>query len=230
MTTEVKICGLRDDTALQAALDAGADYVGFVFFARSPRNVTPAVARGLAEKARGHAKVVALLVDPDDALIEDVVTAVDPDIIQLHGAETPERVREIAGRFGRPIMKAVAVTDAADVEAALAYAGAADRILFDAKALPSEGSALPGGNGVAFDWRALAGVDGRIDFMLAGGLNPGNVAEAVRLTGARAVDVSSGVETKPGEKDADLIRRFISAAKTAKQTPERRPSSGAKDQ
>lgn len=220
MTTEVKICGLRDVAALEAALEGGADYVGFVFFARSPRNIDPPAARALAEKARGRAKIVTLLVDPDDALLADVVGTVDPDIIQLHGSETPARVGEIARRFGRPVMKAVAVDGAADVAAALVYAGAAERILFDAKPLPSEGSTLPGGNGVAFDWQALAGLDGRVDFMLAGGLTADNVAEAVRLTGARAVDVSSGVERRPGEKDPDLIRRFIRAAKTAKQTPE----------
>ncbi len=218
MTTEVKICGLRDAASLDAALDSGADYVGFVFFARSPRNVDPSAARVLADRARGRAKIVTLFVDPDDVLLAEVVGAVEPDIIQLHGSETPARVGEVARRFGRPVMKAVAVGGAADVAAALAYAGVAERILFDAKPLPSEGSALPGGNGVAFDWQALAGLEGRLDYMLAGGLNPENVAEAVRLTGARAVDVSSGVERAPGEKDPDLIRRFIRAAKTAKQT------------
>ncbi len=219
MSTEVKICGLRDEAALEAALDAGADYVGFVFFARSPRNIEPAAARALADKARGRAKIVALLVDPDDALLDNVVSAVEPDVIQLHGAETPARVGEVARRFKRKVMKAIPVGNAADVEAALAYADTADRILFDAKPLPGEAGALPGGNGVAFDWQALAGLNGKIDFMLAGGLNPENVAEAVRLTGAPAVDVSSGVESRPGEKDPQLIRRFISAAKTAKQTP-----------
>lgn len=219
MTTEVKICGLRSEAGLEAALAAGADYVGFVFFGPSPRNIAPGEARVLADKARGRAKIVALLVDPDDALLSEVVSVVDPDVIQLHGSETPARVAEIAQRFGKPVLKAVAVANAADVEAALAYAGKADRILFDAKPLPDEASALPGGNGIAFDWQALAGLDGRIDFMLAGGLNPENVAAAVRLTGAPAVDVSSGVESRPGEKDPDLIRRFISAAKTAKQTP-----------
>ncbi len=219
MTIEVKICGLRDEAALDVALAAGADYVGFVFFARSPRNILPQAARILADKARGKAKVVALFVDPDDALVAEVVETVSPDILQLHGTETPARVAEIARRFGRPVMKAVAVAGARDVQAALAYVGSADRILFDAKAAQDDTDALPGGNGVAFDWRALAGLEGRIDYMLAGGLTPGNVAEAILLTGARAVDVSSGVETRPGEKDPDLIRRFIHAAKTAKQTP-----------
>jgi phosphoribosylanthranilate isomerase len=219
MSIEVKICGLRDEAALDAALAAGADYVGFVFFARSPRNILPQAARALADKARGKAKVVALFVDPDDALLAEVVGAVAPDFVQLHGAETPARVAEIARRFGRPVMKAVAVAGAEDVQAALAYVGSADRILFDAKASQGDAGALPGGNGVAFDWQALAGLGGRVDYMLAGGLDPGNVADAIRCTGARAVDVSSGVESRPGEKDPDLIRRFIHAAKTAKQTP-----------
>jgi phosphoribosylanthranilate isomerase len=218
MTTEVKICGLRSEAALDAALAGGADYVGFVFYARSPRNIAPAEARPLAGKARGRAKIVALFVDPDDAQLAEVIDAVDPDIIQLHGAETPARVAEIAARFARPVMKAVSVAGAADVEDAIAYAGKGARILFDAKPLPGA-AALPGGNGIAFDWQALAGLEGRIDFMLAGGLNPENVGEAVRRTGARAVDVSSGVESRPGEKDPDLIRRFLHAAKTAKQTP-----------
>jgi phosphoribosylanthranilate isomerase len=219
MNTEVKICGLRSEAALDAALAAGADYVGFVFYDRSPRNISPAAARELADRARGRAKVVVLLVDPDDTLLAEVIGAVSPDIVQLHGAETPARVAEIAQRFGLPVMKAVAVTGASDVQAALAYAGNADRILFDAKAPADDTTALPGGNGVAFDWLALAGLEGRIDYMLAGGLNADNVAEAIRATGAPAVDVSSGVESRPGEKDPDLIRRFIHAAKTAKQTP-----------
>jgi phosphoribosylanthranilate isomerase len=219
MTTEVKICGLRTQGALDAALGAGADYVGFVFYARSPRNIAPSEARALANKARGHAKVVALFVDPDDALLAEVIEAVAPDIIQLHGTESPARVADIAQRFGRPVMKAVTVAGAADVQAALAYAGKADCILFDAKAPMDATGALPGGNGIPFDWQALAGLEGRIDYMLAGGLTPANVGEAIRSTGARAVDVSSGVESRPGEKDPELIRRFIHAAKTAKQTP-----------
>jgi len=218
MNTEVKICGLRSEAALDTALAAGADYVGFVFYERSPRNISPNEARLLANRARGKAKVVVLLVDPDDTLLVEVIEAVSPDIVQLHGGETPARVAEIAQRFGLPVMKAVAVAGAADVQAALAYAGKADRILFDAKPPAEDATALPGGNGVAFDWLALAGLEGRIDYMLAGGLNADNVAEAIRATGASAVDVSSGVESRPGEKDPDLIRRFIHAAKTAKQT------------
>jgi phosphoribosylanthranilate isomerase len=218
MTIEVKICGLKTEAALQAALAGGADYVDFVFHGASPRNVDLESARRLADKARGRAKIVALLVDPDDREVADVVAAAAPDLIQLHGSETPERVAEIACRFKRPVMKAVKVAGASDAEAALAYKGIADLILFDAKAPEDRKGALPGGNGVAFDWQALESVRGKLAYMLAGGLTPLNVGEAIRLTGAAAVDVSSGVESRPGEKDAELIRRFLHAAKTAKQT------------
>jgi phosphoribosylanthranilate isomerase len=217
MTVAVKICGLKTEAALDAALDGGADYVGLVFHAPSPRNVDLAQARKLADTARGRAKIVALLVDPDDAPLAEVIAAVNPDVIQLHGAETPERVGAIAQRYRRPVMKAVKVASPADAEAALSYGGTAEIILFDAKAPEDRADVLPGGNGVAFDWRALEGVRGRIGYMLAGGLTPLNVAEAIRLTGACAVDVSSGVESAPGEKDCDLIRRFLHAAKTANQ-------------
>lgn len=219
MTVEVKICGLRSEAAVDAAVAAGADYVGFVFCPPSPRHVEPAAARALADRARGRAAVVALLVDPDDALLRTVVETLSPDIIQLHGKESPARAGEIAARFRLPVLKAVAVAGPADAETAFAYASAGARILFDAKPPPVGSGSLPGGNGLAFDWTALDGISGRLDFMLAGGLNPENVADAVRLTGARAVDVSSGVESRPGEKDIGRIDRFIRAAKTAKQTP-----------
>jgi phosphoribosylanthranilate isomerase len=219
MTVAVKICGLKTEAALNAALAAGADYVGLVFHEASPRNLDLAAARRLADIARGRARVVALLVDPDDRRLEEVIAAVEPDVIQLHGAETPERVAEIAGRFGRPVLKAIKVASRADAEAALAYAGKAELILFDAKAPEGREGTLPGGNGVAFDWQSLEGVRGRIGYMLAGGLTPVNVAEAIRITGAEAVDVSSGVESRPGEKDCELIRRFLHAAKTANQVP-----------
>jgi phosphoribosylanthranilate isomerase len=218
MAVEVKICGLKTEAALEAALAAGADYVGLVFHAASPRNIDLETARGLAERARGRAKIVALLVDPDDAQLEEVVAAVEPDILQLHGSETPRRVAEVARRFGRPVLKAVKVAAADDALSALTYAGKADRILFDAKAPPGREGALAGGNGIAFDWQALSDVRGKIDYMLAGGLTPANVGEAIRLTGATAVDVSSGVESRPGVKDIELIRSFLHAAKTAKQT------------
>jgi phosphoribosylanthranilate isomerase len=169
--------------------------------------------------------VVALLVDPDDARLGEVMDAVAPDLIQLHGAESPARVAEIARVSMRPVMKAVKVETPADAEAALDYQGAAELILFDAKAPKGYDRALPGGNGITFDWRAVQGMCGRIPFMLAGGLTPLNVAEAVCLTGAAAVDVSSGVESSPGVKDAELIRRFLHAAKTAKDS--RAPGSPA---
>jgi len=218
MTVDVKICGLKTEAALEAALSGGADYVGLVFHVQSPRNLDLETARRLAEKARGRAKIVTLLVDPDDAQLAEIIRVVDPDVIQLHGSETPERVAEIAKRFKRPVMKAVKVATPADAEAAFAYS-AADVILFDAKAPEGRAGALPGGNGVAFDWQVLEGVRGKLAYMLAGGLTPLNVGEAIRRTGANAVDVSSGVESRPGEKDAELIRRFLRAAKTANQVP-----------
>ena len=215
MTTEVKICGLKTPATMAVALEAGADYVGLVFFPPSPRTLDVAVARPLAEMARGQARIVALTVDPDDALVDAIAAELRPDVIQLHGSETPARATEIKQRTGCTVMKAVKVATAVDAEAAFTYAapkGPCDMILFDAKA-PKD-AVLPGGNGLTFDWRALEGVAGRLDYMLSGGLTPDNVAEAVRLTGARAVDVSSGVESAPGIKDAARIRAFLKAAKT----------------
>jgi len=211
MTTKVKICGLKTQVALDAALAGGADYVGLVFFPPSPRNVAPAAARALADKARGRAKIVALMVDPDDALIDTVVASAAPDLLQLHGEETPERAADIRSRWGRPVMKAIKVETGEDARAALRYRAAADLILFDARA-PTD-STRPGGNGAPFDWRTLLGVKDQVPFMLSGGLTPDNVAEAIRATGAVIVDVSSGVESSPGEKDPELIRRFLRAAK-----------------
>jgi phosphoribosylanthranilate isomerase len=210
-TAKVKICGLKTAAALEAALAGGADYVGLVFFPPSPRFLTPAEAAPLAAQARGRARIVALMVDPDDTLIDAVVGAVDPDLLQLHGEESPERVAEVRRRWAKPVMKAVKVETAADAEAALRYRGIADLILFDAR--PPRGSPLPGGNGLPFDWRALAEVKDKVPYMLSGGLTPDNVAEAIRVTGAAMVDVSSGVELRPGEKDPELIRRFLRAAK-----------------
>lgn len=213
MVVKVKICGLKSRETVMAALDAGADYVGFVFYPPSPRSLAPRDAGDLARLARGRALIVALVVDAGDALLEEVIREVDPDLIQLHGHETPERVSAIRQRWGRPVMKAISVETRADAEGALAYARVADLFLFDAKAPSGMAGALPGGNGVPFDWRALEAVKGKVDFMLSGGLTPDNVAEAIRLTGARVVDVSSGVEVRPGEKEARLIRRFLETAK-----------------
>lgn len=214
-TTKVKICGLKTEAALEAALAGGADYVGFVFFPPSPRNLSPEAAAPLASKARGRARIVALMVDPDDALLDAVVREVDPDLLQLHGEERPERTAEVRRRWAKPVMKAIKVETVADAQAALAYRGIADLILFDARA-PKDAT-RPGGNGAAFDWGALAGVKDEVAYVLSGGLTPDNVAEAIRVTGAATVDVSSGVEVRPGEKDPALIRRFLRAAKAAKQ-------------
>lgn len=214
MSVEVKICGLKTPAALQAALEAGADYIGLVFYPRSPRNVDLATAAELADLARPRAQPVALLVDADDAFIAEVGTRVRPAILQLHGKETPARVREIKAATGLEVMKVLHVETVEDVARSAAYDGAADRLMFEAKP-PRTPGALPGGNGVSFDWRILGDFRDRW-YMLSGGLNPTNVAEAIAIAGPSAVDVSSGVERAPGEKDPALIRAFIRAAKAAR--------------
>lgn len=207
----VKICGLRQAADVKAAVAAGAAYVGFVFFAKSPRNLDPEQAAGLAlEVPEGICKV-ALTVNADDATLDRLTERVPLDMLQLHGSESPERVRAIRARYGLPVMKAVGVADEEDLGQIDLYAQVADQLLIDAK--PPKGAELPGGNGLAFDWRLLAGRKyWQRPWMLAGGLTPENVAEAIRLTGARQVDVSSGVENAPGEKDAELIAAFLRAA------------------
>jgi phosphoribosylanthranilate isomerase len=206
---QVKICGLSEPVTLQAALDNGADMVGLVFFAKSPRNVSIEQAALLADQARGKAKVVALVVDAGDEFLIDLVKNMRPDFIQMHGHETQARVAEIRRLTQIPIIKAVKVETSLDVRVAKTYP-AADLILYDAKA-PKE--LLPGGNGLSFDWTLLEGVD--LPYMLSGGLDPENIVEAIRITGAPIVDVSSGVESSPGVKDAQLIAKFIKAAKSA---------------
>lgn len=215
MPVEVKICGLSTPETVDAAVAAGADMIGLVFFPRSPRNVTLDQAAALAARARGKARIVTLVVDADDALLKDIVKRVDPDLIQAHGAESPERIAEIGRLTGKPVIKAIRVKDDADIAAAADFARVASLILYDAKAPETLGNHLPGGNGHAFDWGLLEGTS-RPAFMLAGGLTPENVAEAIRVTGAPVVDVSSGVETAPGVKDISLIRKFIEAAKAAR--------------
>jgi len=215
MTTEAKICGIKTRDALDAAIDGGADYVGLVFCSKSPRHLEVDEARKLAEYARGRVKIVALTVDAGDAALEKIIDEVAPDFLQLHGHETPERVAAIKQKFGRPVIKAVPVATAKDAALAHDFANIANLILFDAKAPP--GAPLPGGNGVAFDWLALEEVSRKQPFMLSGGLTPETVSEAIRVTGAGAVDVSSGVESAPGVKAPELIRRFLHAVKTAKQ-------------
>ena len=199
---------------MSAALDAGADFVGLVFFPPSPRNLDVTAARALAEMARGRAGIVALTVDADNALIDAIAATLQPDVFQLHGSESPARAADVRSRTGAAVMKAVKVATAEDAETAFDYAapnGPCDIILFDAKA-PKD-AVLPGGNGLTFDWRALEAVRGRLDYMLSGGLTPENVANAIHLTGATMVDVSSGVEHAPGEKDPARIRAFLAAAK-----------------
>ncbi len=200
---------------MAAALDAGADYVGLVFYFRSPRNVAPETARRLAAMARGRAQIVALVVRADDGMLTAIIEAANPDLFQLHGKERPPRVAAIKARFGRPIMKAIGVATSADAAAAYDFRGLADMILFDAKPPAGVAGALPGGNGLAFDWSVLDGFRHELPWMLSGGLTPETVADAIRRTGAPAVDVSSGVESAPGVKDAELIRQFIVAAKGA---------------
>lgn len=208
----VKICGLRDVAMMQAAVGAGASYVGLVFFPKSPRNVTIAQAAEVARAVPAGIAKVALVVDADDALLDAITNVVPLDILQLHGHETPQRVAAIRARYGLPVMKAVGVADASDLAALDDYAKVADQILVDAK--PPKDATLPGGNGLAFDWRLIAGRRWPVPWMLAGGLTPQNVAEAIALTGAAQVDVSSGVETAPGVKDAELIAAFCAAALT----------------
>jgi phosphoribosylanthranilate isomerase len=214
MAVDVKICGLKTVAMLDVALEARAEYVGLVFFGRSPRNIALSDAAVLADRARGRSQIVALMVDADDAAIDAITAQVRPDWLQMHGSETPARVAAIKARTGTNIIKAINVATASDAATALEFT-AADLILFDAKAPPALPGALPGGNGLSFDWATLADVKERVRYMLSGGLHPGNVADAIRATGTTAVDVSSGVESAPGEKDANLIRQFIRSAKTA---------------
>ncbi len=213
MDNLVKICGLSTPETLDVALAAGADMVGFVRFPKSPRHVSLDLGHRLSLQARGRARRVVLLVNPDDEDIAQAIEAINPDLIQLHGNETPERVAEIRSMVKRPVMKALGIAEPSDLKALTSYAGA-DRILLDAKP-PRTAAALPGGNGIAFDWRLLNGLDPGLSFMLSGGLDPDNVAEAIRLTRPQAVDVSSGVESGPGLKDPARIEAFIRAARTA---------------
>jgi phosphoribosylanthranilate isomerase len=213
MPVSVKICGLKTPAALDAALDAGADFVGFVFFAPSPRHLDFALAQDLGARVRGRAQKVALSVDADDDWLGASVAALKPDLLQLHGRETPDRVTEVRERFKLPVMKALPISERADLAAIDRYAAVADRLLFDARA-PREAT-RPGGLGRSFDWRLLQDADSAVPFMLSGGLDAANVAEALRVTRAPAVDVSSGVERAPGEKDPDMIFAFVRAVRRA---------------
>lgn len=213
MTVLVKICGLSTQDTLDAALAAGVDMVGLVFFPRSPRNVSLEAAAALASRAAGRATVVALTVDANDATLDAIRSTVRPDLWQLHGAETPERVAAVRARTGLPVMKVLGIADADDLATIDPYLAVADRLLFDTK--PPKGAALPGGNGVAFDWSLLAGLDLPLPAMLSGGLDAASVARALAITGLSGVDVSSGVERAPGDKDPARMAAFVAAARGA---------------
>jgi phosphoribosylanthranilate isomerase len=215
MSLAVKICGLSTRETLDAALDAGADMVGFVFFPPSPRHLALETARELGSRVKQRAIKVALTVDADDATLEGIIAALQPDILQLHGHETVARLSEIKRKFGREVMKALPVERAADLASLQDYAAVADRILFDAR--PPRGATRPGGLGAVFDWHLLKNLDLNLPFMVSGGLHAGNVAEAVRVTRAGGVDVSSGVERAPGIKDIEMIRDFIRAARASEE-------------
>lgn len=214
MSLDIKICGLKTPEAVAAALDAGASHVGFIFFGKSPRNVAPAEAAALRAAASGRAQAVAVTVDADDALLDEISTAMQPDAFQLHGRESPQRVAEVKARYRRPVIKAFSVSTPADLAAIGAYVGVADRFLFDAK--PPKDAVLPGGNGVAFDWSVLSGLPRGVDYFLSGGLNAANVGEALRIASPPAIDVSSGVESAPGVKDRRLIEAFFRAVAAAR--------------
>ena len=214
MGVMVKICGINSREAAEAALRAGTDFAGLVFFEKSPRHVALSEAATLARMLRGRARLVTLLVDPTDAVLDEVTVAVLPDLIQLHGTESPARTAAIALRSGRPVIKALAIAESSDVARAHAYEDVADYLLFDAKADP--GATRPGGWGSAFDWQLVAGRSFRRPFGLAGGLNPDNVARAIEVSGAQFVDASSGVEDAPGRKSVEKIAAFVTAARNAK--------------
>ena len=208
MPLDIKICGLSTPETVAAALDGGASHVGFIFFPKSPRNVTPQMAGALRRAADGRALAVAVTVDADDATLDDIIAQMRPDLLQLHGSESPARVAEVTARTGLPVMKALSIRDAADIAGVAAFVGVADRLLLDAQA--PKGSDLPGGNGVTFDWALLQGLPKGLDYMLSGGLNADNIGEALRAR-PRGIDISSGVEAGPGVKDVALIKAFFAA-------------------
>ncbi len=211
MTVTAKICGIKDAAAMQTAVDNGAGFAGFVFYPQSPRSITPGTAANLAAMAPDGVTKVGLFVDPDNVFLQKVLDSVPLDLLQLHGDETPGRCEEIRDRFALPVMKAIKVAKLEDIEAANNYSPVVDWLMFDAKAPDSKADALPGGNALTFDWTLLAGWSWPVPWMLAGGLNAGNVATAAARSGAEFVDVSSGVESAPGKKDPAEIERFLAA-------------------
>lgn len=213
MKPDIKICGLKTPEAVDRALERGATHIGFIFFEKSPRYIEPDLAAKLAGPARGKAKIVAVVVDATNDELDEIVSLLKPDILQLHGSESPEHVLTIKALYGLPVMKVFSVRTADDLKRVEAYIGIADRFLFDAKA--PKGSELPGGNGISFDWSLLGWIDESIDYMLSGGLNKNNVADALANTKARGIDVSSGVESAPGVKSVAMIDEFFDAVETA---------------
>lgn len=209
MKPDIKICGLKTPEAIERAVRRGASHIGFIFFGKSPRNIEPDIAGKLADAVRGHVKIVAVTVNADNDELDEIVELLRPDILQLHGSESPDRVLTIKAVYGLPVMKAFAVREADDLKKIDPYIGIVDRFLFDAK--PPAGSDLPGGNGVSFDWSIMDTLDGGVDYMLSGGLNKDNIAQALAITKAPGIDVSSGVESAPGVKDLTLIDAFFDA-------------------
>ncbi|MBZ5760580.1 MULTISPECIES: phosphoribosylanthranilate isomerase [unclassified Rhizobium] len=214
MKPDIKICGLKTAETVDRAVARGATHIGFIFFEKSPRYIDPDLAGVLADRVRGKALIVAVVVDPDNDDLDEIMNLVRPDVLQLHGHESPERVLTIKALYDVLVMKAFSVRDAEDLRRVEAYIGIADRFLFDAKA--PKGSELPGGNGVAFDWSLMAWLDGRVDYMLSGGLNKDNVALALASTKASGIDISSGVESAPGVKDLTMIDEFFDAVASAR--------------
>ncbi|CAN7636622.1 phosphoribosylanthranilate isomerase [Rhizobium sp. LjRoot254] len=213
MTLDIKICGLKTEEAVDRAVALGATHIGFIFFAKSPRHIEPADAGRLAGRVRGKVKIVSVSVDPDNDDLDEIVALMRPDILQLHGKETPDRVLTIKAVTGLPVWKALSIADADDLRRIEAYDGIANRFLLDAK--PPINSELPGGNGVSFDWRLLSGLDASVDYMLSGGLNKDNVGEALSIARPTGIDTSSGVESSPGVKDLEMMDEFFEAVRLA---------------
>lgn len=218
MAPDIKICGLKTPDAVDRAIERGATHIGFIFFEKSPRHIEPLQAGVLADRARGKVKIVAVTVDADNEMLEEIIAFVKPDIVQLHGHETPERVLNIKAVFGLPVMKAFSIRTADDLRKLDAYDGLADRFLLDAKA--PAGSELPGGNGISFDWKLLTALDDGVDYMLSGGLNKDNVGHALSDTAASGIDISSGVESAPGIKDLQMMDAFFDAIADARSVGE----------
>ena len=222
MKPDIKICGLKTQAAVDLAVRRGATHIGFIFFEKSPRNIEPDIAGTLADGVRGATKIVAVTVNADNDELDEIIALLKPDILQLHGTESSDRVLTIKALYGLPVIKAFSIREADDLQQIESYIGIADRFLFDAK--PPVGSDLPGGNGVTFDWTLMQALDGSVDYMLSGGLNKDNIGQALAMTKAPGIDISSGVESAPGVKDLAMINEFFDAVADASK---RRPASGS---